>query len=363
MTRSRVAIIGGGIFGVSAALELALEHEVVLFEQSDELLTGATLTNHNRHHYGFHYPRSAATALQCLAARTSFEELYAPALVWDFDNYYCVAADATKTSATAYLAFCRAVSLPFEERWPPEGVVDRSRIALSLQVQEPVYDHAILSALVRDRLRSSNVIVRPGHRVVGASITGDGTKRLDVYSNDARAVYDADVLINATYAAYNRACGWLGFARRTFQFNLQELAVIRLPRARRIGLTIQDGSFPSFLPLGHTDEFLFAHVDASQLVREISDADGGLLGRTPAVHSNFESTREQSAEWSPVLAGATLVRSIFADRVVDPARSDDDARLTEITAHGHGCWSIFGAKVITAVETARRLRRLVGAAT
>ena len=35
------------------------------------------------------------------------------------------------------------------------------------------------------------------------------------------------------------------------------------------------------------------------------------------------------------------------DRIVDANRMDTDARLTELTSHGHGCWSMFAAKIIT----------------
>jgi len=43
--RPRVGIIGGGIFGLSCALSLDNTHDVVVFEQGDDILVGATYAN------------------------------------------------------------------------------------------------------------------------------------------------------------------------------------------------------------------------------------------------------------------------------------------------------------------------------
>lgn len=354
-------MIGGGIFGVSAALELATTHEVILFEQQDELLRGATFANHNRHHYGYHYPRSLETAKHCLEARVSFEEQYASALSGDFSNYYCIAAASTRTTPEDYVRFCEAAGLPYEEEWPPDGVLDRSQVALSLRVPESVYDFEALERLVAARLRTAQRLkVLTRHRVIHASMSASGTKVLEVETTDGVRRFEVDVLVNAAYARYNAVLRWLGIPAKRFQFNLQELDVIRLPGLPRIGVTIQDGPFPSFLPFGRGDSYLLAHVVASQLVRDVSDSAAGLLARVPSVVSDWERVLEASVPYAPVLRRAVYIRSIFADRVVED-RSTDDARVTEIAVHGSGCWSIFGAKVITAVATARRLRALVEA--
>ena len=64
---SRVAVIGCGTFGASIALKLQREgHEVTVFERLDKPLAGASYNNQNRLHLGFHYPRDAETARQCI---------------------------------------------------------------------------------------------------------------------------------------------------------------------------------------------------------------------------------------------------------------------------------------------------------
>ena len=104
--RSRVGIIGAGIFGLSCALNLDKSYEVVVFDQGDTIMAGATYANHNRHHYGFHYPRSIETAQQCLESRGQFEEMYGECCLWDFANYYCISKENTLTSPEDYVRFC-----------------------------------------------------------------------------------------------------------------------------------------------------------------------------------------------------------------------------------------------------------------
>lgn len=354
-----VAVIGGGIFGACAAQELARSFEVTLFERGGELLKGATYANHNRHHYGFHYPRSPETLRQCLDSRADFERRYGDCLDWDFDNYYCVARTRSKTTPAEYLGFCRDHGLRFKEAYPAPGVVDRAKIGLCLKVKEAVYDIAKLRALVQRELgRCKALSLRLGHEVVGGRKEG-GKKILSVLSDGQTRERTFDFVVNATYANTNQFCGWFGFPKRRCQFNLQELDVVELPLTERVGVTVQDGPYPSIIPLANTRRYLLAHVLESQLVREISAGETPLLNRAAYVESNWTNVLKACAEYLPILNKAAYIKSIFVDRVVDSTRLADDSRVTEITAHGRGCWSVFSAKVITCVTAAATLRRLV----
>jgi glycine/D-amino acid oxidase-like deaminating enzyme len=356
--RRSVGIIGGGIFGLTAAVNLSDTHDVTVFEQSPDILTGATWANHNRHHYGYHYPRSPETAQQCLESRELFEGTYGDCCNRSFANYYCVAKEDTKTTPEDYVRFCDQVGLGWREEWPQGDILDRSRIALSLRTEEGVYDFATLKRLIGERLgRSRDVTLHLRHRVIDASIAAGGEKRLVVEDPDGgRREMQFDYLINAMYANYNRFCGWLGFEQKLFQYNLQELCVIDLPVNDPVGITIQDGPFPSFLPLGFSrNRCLFAHVEASQLVRDVSNGRTPLLNRVLNIQSNWSGVRDVSAPLIPIINRAQYVRSIFVDRVVDATKAASDARLTDVTDHGQGCWSIFAAKIITCEANARRI--------
>ena len=57
----KIAIIGAGFFGATAALKLSKYHDVDLFEKKKDILNGASKINQFRFHLGFHYPRSKKT--------------------------------------------------------------------------------------------------------------------------------------------------------------------------------------------------------------------------------------------------------------------------------------------------------------
>lgn len=353
----KVGIIGGGIFGLSAALQLDKKYEVTLFEQFNDILQGATYANHNRHHYGFHYPRSVETALQCLGSAKEFEDIYSDSVVWDFDNYYCVSKEKSKTTPADYLSFCDGIGLEYSKEWPSEGVLDTSKIALCLKVKEAVYSFQILKSILIKRLEKSTTIdIRLNSTVLSGSIRNNGDKVLKVNEKGIISSYEFDFLINATYANYNKFCEWFNLEPRQFQFNLQELDIVELPTSpKRIGITIQDGPFPSILPIGNTNQYLLAHVETSQLIREISTGSIPLTQRLNYLESNWDEIKRSCAEYIPILEESKYIKSIFVDRVVDATRLHDDARLTDLINYNNGCWGIFAAKIITSEKVAKDL--------
>jgi len=345
---------------VTTALALTPSCDVQLYERSSSLFQGATFANHNRQHFGFHYPRSLETAQQCLESHDDFRRFYGEAEIFDFPNYYCIGTSGSKVSPEDYVRFCDKAGLRYRCEEPPEGVLAPDKVALALRVEEGVLDFATLREIALARLaREPGIRIFTEHAMSGGKILGDGTKQLTISANRQERNEVFDFVINATYAHYNEFCDWFGFPQRTFQFNLQELNIIELPRGLRLGVTIMDGVFPSVIPMGKTPYHLLAHVNASQLIRESSSHLKPLLSRVSAIESNWEGVLEVSAEYLPILKEARYVKSLFVDRVVDAGAASTDARLTDITNHGAGCFSIFAAKVITCVSTAEKLAKMI----
>jgi hypothetical protein len=352
----RVGIIGGGLFGLSTAIQLDGKYNVTVFEQFDDILCGATYANHNRHHYGFHYPRSPETAIQCIDSAFEFEKVYKDSLVWDFDNYYCVSKENSKTTSDQYISFCDNVGLKYEHQWPDTGVLDKSKIDLSLKVKEGVYSYDLLKKIIKKRLeKTTTVNVSFNSKVISGSLVNNNKKVLSIENKHNSIKYECDFIINAMYANYNKFCQWFDLTPQHFQFNLQELAIIELPGVKKIGITIQDGPFPSFLPIGNSNRYLLAHVITSQLIREVSKGSIPLTQRINYIESNWKSIRESCEEYIPLLKEAVYIKSLFVDRVVDATRMHDDARLTDIIDYDNGCYGIFAAKIITAEKTAKEL--------
>ena len=353
--RPRVAVIGGGIFGATCALELAKIAHVSLFERHAELLTEVSFNNQFRHHSGFHYPRSYDTIAEIRATRSEFEAEYEEAINRTIPAYFCTSASGIEIPAERYLAACMNNNLAFTVAKPPDGVLDFSKVSLSLKTDEAVYDIVRLRGIVTERLRRNrDIAFHPATNVVSGVITADGSKRLTFEGPEGTREESFDFLVNATYDNRNIVSRWFGFPVEPLRFDLYELLVLRLP-IPQICVTIIDGPFTSLVGTGNEGEFLLSHIHNS--VSRSVIPDDGMPPQWGEFPSNRATMLRHSARYLPILSQATDVGSRWATRAVNAYARDFDARPTVITSHGFGCWSVLGGKIITCVTNAREIAR------
>lgn len=149
----KAAVIGGGVFGSTAAVDLAqVGLQVDLFETHPDILTGATQRNQARLHRGYHYPRSDSTAAAAQAGFSEFRERYFTA-IQERQHHYVVAPDS-KVTAEQYLAFCDRLRLPYEVVSKPSHVHTADLI---VRVPEAFIDVAVLRRLLRRDLAIAGV--------------------------------------------------------------------------------------------------------------------------------------------------------------------------------------------------------------
>jgi hypothetical protein len=360
----KIAVIGAGIFGLSAALELSSEYEVYVFESNGKILGGASYANHNRHHYGFHYPRSNLTAQQCLNSKESFEQAYGDCLFRNFLNYYAVAKKNSYLTFDEYLKFVDQMNLKYEIVPTPKELFNPNEIEGCIRAHEYVYDFELLKNKLERKiyLAGKNLKIKLNTKVINVVIAPNNQKIVTVERiDDDNSISDIffDVIVDATYGATNHFRGWLNGSTKSLQHNLQELAIIEMPNINPVGLTVMDGMFPSILPLGNSPYFLFAHAEHSQLKRKISSRGDSLLNQSLYIETNWSATKSNSEKYITALKDAKYIKSIIVDRVVDTVSSISDDRISEISYMGHQCWSIFSAKVITSVEIAKKLLKQI----
>ncbi|MHB2025429.1 MAG: FAD-dependent oxidoreductase [Elusimicrobiota bacterium] len=357
MKTKKIAVIGAGIFGTSAALELSKHGDITVFEKAEEILSGASTSNHLRHHCGYHYPRSRKTAMESRAGHASFEKEYGGCVIAGFPAYYGVSKQGSSTSPHQFLKFCDSLKMPYEQAWPKEEFMDRSKIALCLKVPEAVYDPDRLRALVWKKLKNSSVKLKLAHEAIGGRFFG-AAKVLKIKSEEGLKEEAFDVVVNATYCRFNDVCSWFGLPKRENLYEVMELLELDLP-IEKVGLTIMDGGFSSLLPRAGRGVFTLGHVKASVLKDVVSDDLKPDMIAAQGMPSNRKEILERGAFDFPIVTRARVVRSIFITRMVKAASENTDERPSEIKDFGGGIYSIFAGKVITCVETARELSRLM----
>jgi hypothetical protein len=241
-----IAIIGGGIFGLSLAIFFKKKNiDVIVFEECNDILLNASLNNHNRIHFGFHYPRSEKTCKQCLSSHNCFFSYFKDAIINNFSNYYLI-EKTSKINSKQYESFCNNMSLKYTKNYPDNDIIDISFIENSYLTEEPIFDYNILKDIIKNYIKQYNITIK-----------------LNTKINCIDQLKDYKYIINTTY--YN-----LNYIKDIFKLpkiklKLQDVIIpIFEWNYKKIGLTIMDGNFCSIMPKGNeTNMFLLYHVKYS----------------------------------------------------------------------------------------------------
>ena len=133
----KVAVIGGGIFGLYSAVELLKTgYSVDIYEQGEYLGQGASKVNQARLHLGYHYPRSPETVIQSINGFYGFKERFSTAINNNFKQYYAIASDNSKTTPDEYIRFCNNFNLPYKIVNLDSDIINDKYIDLCIEVPE-----------------------------------------------------------------------------------------------------------------------------------------------------------------------------------------------------------------------------------
>ena len=304
-----VAIIGGGIFGCTAAIELARAgFTVTLFERARDIMTAASGINQYRLHRGYHYPRSRETIRSSQATTPLFEKEYASAIITDNVHYYAIAKAGSKISGTDYLQVLEEEGLPYSIETPAH--INADVVDVVVRVEEHLYDPALLRELITKRLGELHVTVKLNSEV--------DVDDLDAY----------DFVVVATYANLNASFQSRTDKHRDYQYEVCEKIVVEIPdELQGISTVIMDGPFMCFDPLGSTGHAVMGHVDHAIHERsfgsyaEIPESIVPLLNKgiieNPPV-TNFAKFIAEGVKFMPALAHVRHVGSMFTIRTVLP---------------------------------------------
>ena len=238
-----VGVIGGGVFGVLSALEIAKKgHPVIIFEKESEIIKGASLVNQCRVHMGYHYPRDERTAKHSLSSKGLFEELFGPKVVREIKNYYMVAKEGSLTSPKNFLKFCKKMNLPFKISWPVGFVMNKENIATSFNVPEKIFDANRKRDFLNKQIASlPNIKLLVSTKVTNLKRIENGFE-VEYESNGVKSSTNCSSIINATYGAINYINNFLNLPLQTFQYELCEVPVVETDW-NGSGWSVIDGPF------------------------------------------------------------------------------------------------------------------------
>ena len=345
----KIAVVGGGIYGISVATRLAKEHAVDLYEQNKDILMAASGINQFRLHRGFHYPRSSDTAVSLLNSERLFFEEYGNAIISSTENYYGLSKRNSLTTADEFMDFCKKHNLDFEIQ--DSGLLNKENLDLCIKVKENLLDPLKLKKVCWNKLKSNKVNV---------------LLKREFFSKD---LANHDFVINCTYAYLNKLLGHIPTAQKEYQFELCEKPLIQLPeKFKNKSIVIIDGPFMCVDPYGSTGFFLMGNV-----VHAIHQAN---VGKHPEINeeyfpllnkgiirnpktTNFDQFIEAGSEFIPEIKHAKHIGSMFTIRTVLPNVEATDERPTIVEKIDDKIINVFAGKIGTCVSAAESVKKLI----
>ena len=345
----KIAIIGGGIFGVTTAIRLSRNHDVDLFEQNSDILQSASGINQYRLHRGYHYPRSTDTAISAKNSELFFKNEYSGSIVDDIDHFYCIANENSLTNKDQYLNFCNAVDLSFEET--KLDLLNQNKIDLCVKVVETLFDPFLLKDICWKKIQENNINMHMGK---------------PVYLNDLDSY---DYVIVATYAGFNQTLNNFSDLQMNCQFELCEKPVVKLPNSfNQKSIVIMDGPFMCVDPLGKTGNFVLGNVvhaihhsnvgKTPIIPEEFKNLLNNGIIRNPCI-TNFNSFVESGSSFIPDLNRAEYLGSMFTVRTVLPNLDNTDARPTIVRKLKNNVISIFSGKIGNCIQAADEVEKII----
>ena len=349
---SRIAVVGAGIFGITAALKLAENgHEVSIIEKEKDIMSCASGINQYRIHRGYHYPRSFSTAKKCRNSSVSFIKEFSDSIISNTQQYYCISNENSLTSSMEYLDFCKKLDLEFTIIEDLD-LVKKTAVDTVVRVKEKLFDSQLLYKNLWRKIKSHQIKIEFGTKAELEKLEG------------------FDFIVVATYCNNNDFIE-SDSDKVEYQYELCEKPVVQLPEEfRNKGIVVLDGPFMCFDPYGssglhvmgnvvsaiHQTSIGFSPLNINNL--EFSNLMNRGIVKNPSI-SNFKSMLSSASYFFEGIKDCIHIGSMFTHRVVLPNMEETDERPTVVRQVKDNLITIFSGKIPTCLEAAEDVLALV----
>lgn len=249
VTKIMKIIIGAGIYGLYAALYLGQRctDRIIVLEYDSGPFKRATYVNQARVHMGYHYPRSLSTAKKSAHYFNRFMEDYGFSVFTNFKQVYATSRDFSWTDAGEFVKFCEDASIECV-RIDPEEYFNPNMCDGAFFTREYTYDANILRDYFLEKISEyPNIDIIYQVRLKNVHWG-------EVYQIETnKGNFDADFVLNATYASTNQIAKLFGVQTFKIKYELCEIILCEADKKLKdVGITVMDGPFFSIMPFGKT---------------------------------------------------------------------------------------------------------------
>ena len=314
--KKKVMIIGGGFYGMFLSNFLSsLGFEITLCEKEDKLMSRSSLINQARVHKGFHYCRSALTALRSSISYIKFINNYKDAIETNFNSYYAISKLNSKTTANQFEDFLSKLSINYNISSDSfKDLFNNNLVEQIYQVEEKVFNSHVLLEIMSEKLANANVSINLNTFI--SNVHNEGDFLLAKSNNHHVENIKYDFIFNCTYSGLN-------FFNENNKLNLKhrvsEMALVSLPaELQGKSITLMDGPFFSLMPYPTAGKGIYSlsHVNYTHHDTLNEGADFYKLYRNPEMirniyKSNYKYMLSDASRFLPCLGKLEYVDSIW----------------------------------------------------
>tara|TARA_Y100000589_G_C27174951_1_gene638317 strand:+ start:1619 stop:2683 length:1065 start_codon:yes stop_codon:yes gene_type:complete len=240
----KVAVIGGGFYGIMAALEASknkVVKEVTIFEKNKSLMQASGKFNQARLHLGFHYPRSEETINQSKIGFSLYKKRFPNATKSIKKNIYLIREDGL-LGIDEYLRIMKKNKIKFKNIDIKDTAFKYKSNDIefkTIQVNERYIDIVKLNQNLFREIKEIGINVCLNHEVKNINtIKGE----LECHSG-YKGRYD--LIVNCSYTS-----PFIGFSeyKVPLKYEFCNLLLIRSDEISNQAITIMDGQFVSIYP-------------------------------------------------------------------------------------------------------------------
>ena len=345
-------IIGGGFYGMFLSnLLSSLGFEITLCEKEERLMSRSSLINQSRVHKGFHYCRSALTALRSSISYTTFVNNYKDAIETNFDSYYAISKLNSKTTAKQFEDFLSKLSINYNISSDSfKDLFNKNLVEQIYQVEEKVFNSHILLEIMLEKLAKSNVSICLNTFIL--DVHKEGNFLLAKSNNHHVENIKYDYIFNCTYSGLN-------FFNEIDKLNLKhrvsEMALVSLPEELQDkSITLMDGPFFSLMPYPTAGKGIYSLSHVNYTHHDILDegTDFYELYRNPKMirnkyKSNYKYMLSDASRFIPSLNKLKYIDSIWDIKTTLFSSDINDSRpiLFNEVKNKKNFFSVLGGKI------------------
>jgi len=262
-------ILGAGIFGLYAATLLFKKGcKVALIERDREAFSRASYINQARLHYGYHYPRSIATAQQSIKYFERFNKDFSFAINSSFKKIYAISSRISYTSAKQFLKFCNYLEIPAFEI-DSKKYFNNGMVEAAFETKEYAFDaEKIKNYLIKEINKNKNTKIFFNKNLKNVEKTSDSY----ILNFNDKNSFETKFVLNTTYAAINQIIDKFNYEKFKIKYEICEMIVCDVNgKLKNIGLTVMDGPFLSIMPFGLTGYHTLSAVQYTPIKTSFKD--------------------------------------------------------------------------------------------